>query len=186
MRKEDISRLEAFEMKVWRRMEKISWTEHISNEVLKLVEEERSLLTIIRTRQRNWMGHIMTGDSLQSEIIEGRMDCKRGRRRPRKKLLDWMMSEEYNKLKEEAQHRESPMKPLEVCQRAENLKKKSSKIPINNYAATMVSAARRQIIGGGGPPVNKKPAGGGPPNWGRGGATRPAHSSTPRRYTEST
>src|SRR6218665_821489 len=48
MRKEDITRLEAFEMKVWRRVEKIIWTEHISNEVLKLVEEERSLLTIIR------------------------------------------------------------------------------------------------------------------------------------------
>ena len=49
LRKEDITRLEAFEIKVWRRMEKISWIEHISNEVLKLVEEERSLLTIIRT-----------------------------------------------------------------------------------------------------------------------------------------
>ena len=101
--------MEAFEMKVWSRMEKISWTEHISNEVLKLVEEERSLLTphLIRTKQRNWMGHIMTGDSLQSEIIEGRMDCKCGRRRPRKKLLDWMMSDEYSKLKEAAQHRET-------------------------------------------------------------------------------
>ena len=39
MRKEDITRLVAFEMKVWRRMEKISWTEHISNEVLKLLEQ---------------------------------------------------------------------------------------------------------------------------------------------------
>src|SRR6218665_3151276 len=39
MRKEDITRLEAFEMKVWRRMEKIRWTEHISNEVLKLLEQ---------------------------------------------------------------------------------------------------------------------------------------------------
>src|SRR6218665_2392169 len=115
MRKEDITRLEAFEMKVWRRMEKISWTEHISNEVLKLLEEERSLLTIIRTGQTTEPdGTYNDGDSLQSEIIEGRMDCKRGRRRPRKKLLDWMMSEEYSKLKEEAQHRESPMKPLEV------------------------------------------------------------------------
>src|SRR6218665_164221 len=49
------------------------------------------------------------------------------------------------------------MKLLEVwtCQRAENLKRKSSKIPKNNYAATMVSAARRQIIGGGGAPINK-------------------------------
>src|SRR6218665_3691609 len=45
------------------------------------------------------------------------------------------------------------MKPLEVwtCQRAENLKKKSSKIPKNNYAAKMVSAARRSTkVGGGG------------------------------------
>ena len=66
-REEDITRLEAFEMRAWRRTEKISWTENISNEVLKLVEEERSLLTIIRTRQRNWnwMRHIMRGDSLQ-------------------------------------------------------------------------------------------------------------------------
>src|SRR6218665_476047 len=51
------------------------------------------------------------------------------------------------------------MKPLEVCtcQRAENLKKKSSKIPKNSYAATMVLAAGRQIIGGGGgAPINKK------------------------------
>src|SRR6218665_3740136 len=74
---------EGHQMKVWRRMEKINWTEHISNEVLKLLEEKRSLLTIIRTRQRNWMGHIMIEDSLQREIIEGRMDCKRGRGRPR-------------------------------------------------------------------------------------------------------
>ena len=63
MRKEDITRLAAFEMWIWYRMEKISWTQHISNEeVLKLVEEERSLLTIIRTRQRNWMGRILRWD----------------------------------------------------------------------------------------------------------------------------
>src|SRR6218665_3959876 len=101
LRKKNITRLEAFEMWIWRRMEKISWTKHISNEeVLKLVEEESSLLTIIRTRQRNWMGHIMRGDSLQREIIEERMEGKRGRGRPRQKLLDWMMSERYSKHKE--------------------------------------------------------------------------------------
>src|SRR6218665_2026000 len=73
------------------------------------------------------------------------------------------------------------MKLLEVwtCQRAENLKKKSSKIPKNNYAATMVSAARRQIIGGGGgAPINKsRPRR--PQIVGGGGAARPAHGSTP-------
>jgi len=47
-------------------MEKISWTEHKPNEeVLKEVEEKRSLMDIIRTRQKNWIGHIMRDDSLQ-------------------------------------------------------------------------------------------------------------------------
>jgi len=62
---------------------------------------------IIRTRRRNWVGHVMSGDSLQREIIEGRMEVKRGRGKPRQKLLDPMMSEGYSKLKEEVQHRET-------------------------------------------------------------------------------
>src|SRR6218665_2738050 len=74
------------------------------------------------------------------------------------------------------------MKPLEVwtCQRAENLKKKSSKIPKNNYAAKMVSAARRQIIGGGGggAPINKSRRRRRSQIVGGGGAARPAHSSS--------
>src|SRR6218665_3438686 len=70
------------------------------------------------------------------------------------------------------------MKPLEfwTCQRAQNLKKKSSKIPKNNYAATMVSAARRQIIGGGAP-INKSQRRRRPQIVG-GGAARPAHGSS--------
>src|SRR6218665_721268 len=66
------------------------------------------------------------------------------------------------------------MKPLEgwTCQRAENLKK-SSKIPKNNYAATMVSAARRQIIGGGGRSTKVR---GGAPQISA-AAARPAHGS---------
>jgi len=35
------------------------------------------------------------------------MEGKRERGRPRHKLLDWMMSERYSKLKEEDQHRET-------------------------------------------------------------------------------
>src|SRR6218665_1393317 len=107
MRKEDVKRIEAFEMWIWRRMERISWTEHRTNEqVLKKVEEKRSLIDIIRTRQKNWIGHILRGNCLQREIIEGRMEGKRGRGSPRQKLMDWMMEDGYWKLKEKAQHRE--------------------------------------------------------------------------------
>src|SRR6218665_2140035 len=64
-----------------------------------------TLISTIRARQRNWMGHLLRGDSLQREIMEERMEGKRERGRPRQKLLDWMMSEGYGKLKEEAQNR---------------------------------------------------------------------------------
>ena len=65
-------------MCIWRRMEIIRWTEHKTNEeVLKKATEKESLMLIIRTRKKNWIGHILRGDSLQREIMEGRMKGKR-------------------------------------------------------------------------------------------------------------
>ena len=64
MRKEEIRRLEAFEMWTWRRMEKINWTEHQTNEVLGKVGEERDFINTIRQRQRKWIGHTLRGESL--------------------------------------------------------------------------------------------------------------------------
>src|SRR6218665_3558082 len=130
------------------------------------------------------MGHTMTDDSLQREIIEGRMDCKWGRRRPRKKLLDWMMSEEYYtaNLKKLNIEKHETIGGLDLPEGI-YLKKKSSKIPKNNYAEKMVSAARRQIIGGGGggAPINKSRQRRRSQIVGGGGAARPAHSSTRNR-----
>ena len=82
MKKEDVKRIEAFEMWISRRMERISWTEQRTNEeVLKKVEEIRSLMDVIRTRQKNWIGHILSGDCLQRKIMEGRMEGKEGNRK---------------------------------------------------------------------------------------------------------
>src|SRR3984885_9688321 len=107
MRGEDVKRIEAFEMWIWRRMERISWVEHKSNEeVLKQVNEKRSLMNTIRTRQKNWIGHVLRSNSLQRDIMEGKMEGRKGRGRPRKKLLDWMMEDGYGKLKEKAQQLE--------------------------------------------------------------------------------
>jgi len=38
--------------------------------------------------------------------MEGKMEGKRDRGRPRQKLVDWMMEDVYGKLKEKAQHQE--------------------------------------------------------------------------------
>src|SRR6218665_1281604 len=105
MRKEDIKRLEAFEMWTWRRMEKVSWTEHKTNEeileeILETIREERSLIRTIKTRQKKWIGHNLRGESLLKTVIEGKMLGKRSRGRPRQTMLDWMMVEGYKKLKE--------------------------------------------------------------------------------------
>jgi hypothetical protein len=59
LRKIDQKYLESFEMWCWRRMEKISWTYHVRNEVLQTVKEERNILQTIKRRNANWIGHIL-------------------------------------------------------------------------------------------------------------------------------
>jgi hypothetical protein len=51
LRKLNQKYLESFEMWCWRRMEKISWTDRVNNEVvLHRVKEERNILHTIRRR----------------------------------------------------------------------------------------------------------------------------------------
>ena len=55
----DQKHLESFEMRCWRRMEKISWTDHVRNEeVLLTVKEQRNILREISKRKAKWIGHI--------------------------------------------------------------------------------------------------------------------------------
>jgi len=107
LKKEEIRRLEATEMWMWRRMEKISWTEKISNEkVLERVGEERQLMNMIRWRKKNWVGHVLRGDGLLKEVIEGRMEGKRTQGRPRTGMLDELGGRSYGKMKRRAERRD--------------------------------------------------------------------------------
>jgi len=95
LRKEDIKRIQAFEMWIiWRKMEKISWTEHVSNEeVLSLVNEQRCLVHVIKQRQANWIAHVLRHDCLLKTVLEGKMGGKRTRGKPRRKMLDLLMEQ---------------------------------------------------------------------------------------------
>ena len=130
LRKEDIQRIQAFEMWIWRKMEKISWTAHVSNEeVLFLVQEQRSLMQVIKQRQANWIGHVLRHDCLLKTVLEGKMERKRSRGKPRRKMLDLLVEQEdkkisYEELKRGAQSRVGWPIVIGTCLRAEHAKKK--------------------------------------------------------------
>ena len=108
LRAADQKNVESFEMWCWRRMEKISWTDHVRNEdVLLRVNEQRNILHEIRKRKANWIGHILRRNCLLKQVIEGKikgeMEVTRRRGRRRKKLLDDLKDRRgYSHLKEEA------------------------------------------------------------------------------------
>ena len=100
--------LESFETWCWRKMEKISWTDHVRNEeVLLEVNEQRNTLHAIRKRKANWIGHILLRNCLLKQVIEGKIkeDIQVTRRqgRRRKKLLDDLKDRRgYSHLKDDA------------------------------------------------------------------------------------
>jgi hypothetical protein len=62
--------LESFEMWCWRRMEKISWTNHVRNEEVILKDKElRNILHEISTRKAKWISHIMRRNCLLKQVI---------------------------------------------------------------------------------------------------------------------
>jgi len=79
----DRRRLEAFEMWIWRRVEKISWLAKVTNgKVLRRVNEDRQIHNFVWQRKLQWISHVLRHNGLLHESTEGRMKGKptRGRR----------------------------------------------------------------------------------------------------------
>jgi len=74
LRAVDQKHLESFEIWCRRRMEKISWTEHVRNkEVLFRVKEKRNILHGVSKRKANWISHILRRNCLLQQVIEGKI-----------------------------------------------------------------------------------------------------------------
>jgi hypothetical protein len=79
--REKIRTIKAFEMWCYRRMQKISWTDRITNEeVLERVSERKSMS--IQKRRNEFIGHILRYNGLLLLILEGIIDEKNHRGRP--------------------------------------------------------------------------------------------------------
>jgi hypothetical protein len=74
LRAVDQKHLESFEMWCWRRMGKISCTDHVRNEeVLLRGKEQRNILHEISKQKANWIGHILRRNCLLKWVIEGKV-----------------------------------------------------------------------------------------------------------------
>ncbi|GFS18544.1 eukaryotic translation initiation factor 3 subunit F [Elysia marginata] len=97
------SSLEATEMWFLRRMMRIPWTAKKTNEeILTKAQTTRRLMTKIRKRQAKFVGHVIRRNQLEHSVTTGKFDGKRGRGRPREKMLDsladWMNIEKPSEM----------------------------------------------------------------------------------------
>ena len=83
LRRNEQKLLEALEMWIWRKMERVKWTDKIKNAVeLERVGEGRIMLELIKKRKRNWLDHWLKRNCLLKDYLEGLVNGKkvRGRR----------------------------------------------------------------------------------------------------------
>ena len=82
-------KIEAFEMKCYRRLMRVPYTAHRTNdsircEITTAIGAHKHLLQIVRERKLSWYGHVTRStSSLAQTILQGSVEGKRGRGRPR-------------------------------------------------------------------------------------------------------
>ena len=86
-------RLQAFEMKCYRKLLQISWVEHKTNEhvreqVTSIAGPQEPLLATVKRRKLQWFGHVTRHNTLSKTILQGTVEGGRRRGRPRKSWSD--------------------------------------------------------------------------------------------------
>src|SRR6218665_2389810 len=78
-------------MWIWRKMQRISWTEKKINESVRMeigIEEEEMLQRTALRRKLGFFGNVMRSDGLEKGMMLAHGDGRRRRGRPRRKWMD--------------------------------------------------------------------------------------------------
>ena len=84
LKAETLSKLQAFELWLYRRILKIPWTDKVTNEeVLRRMNTTADLVNIVKGRKLQYLGHIMRNRGryeLLQCILQGKIEGKKGPR----------------------------------------------------------------------------------------------------------
>jgi len=84
-------KLTAFEMWLYRRILRISWMDHVTNdEVLRRMNKTTEIMTTVKARKLEYLGHIMRNEQrygLLQRILQGKIP---GRRGPGRRRISWL------------------------------------------------------------------------------------------------
>ena len=105
-------KIAAFEMWTYRRMLRIAWTEKVTNErVIERINIKERLYKTIQCKKLKYFGHMIRrkNTTIQRTVLEGKIDGKRGRGRPRTSwsanISSWT-GLKYHHAVQRAQHRQ--------------------------------------------------------------------------------
>ena len=90
IKKAEHQRIDAFELRCWRRQLRVLWAARRSNQsILKEINSEYSLEGLMLKLKRQYFGHLMRRpDSLEKTLMMGKIEGRRRRGRWRKRWLD--------------------------------------------------------------------------------------------------
>ena len=99
LNKRTTERIQAFEMWAFRKMMRISYLARKTNQqVLQMAQQNRSLLTHIKTRQMNFLGHVIRKGKLEHLSLSGKIPGKRARGKQRITFLQQIQKTNTNKI----------------------------------------------------------------------------------------
>ena len=86
-------RMQAFEMRCYRRLLNISYKNHVTNEEVRrkiqaAIGEYDELLTLVKKRKLRWFGHVSRSSGLAKTILQGTVKGNRNRSRQKKRWED--------------------------------------------------------------------------------------------------